>query len=691
MRKVLLLTTLIGLLPVGLFAQQGDNNQQKALAFTHVTVIDATGSPAQPDMTVVVKGDRIEALGKTGELAVPRNARVVDATGKFLIPGLWDMHVHPSLGKSFLALFTANGVTGIRVMSDYPESGYHTWRKEISAGQLIGPRMVISSPFVGSKPDDFPDGDPEDEGRKIVRKVKAEGADFVKVYDFIPRDAYFAIADEAKKQGIPFAGHVPNSVRVAEASDAGQQSIEHISIVLWGCSSQEHLWMKVHEGQLRPEKHPWETYSEQKAARLFARFVKNSTWVCPTVLVCTNSAFRSVEDLANDPGLEYVPLSTVEAWHSRLDARAAAVAAMATDDMADTVSFLQKQLDVIDAMRGAGVGLLAGTDTPLKFCLPGFGLHEELVLFVKAGLSPMEALRTATYNPAKFIGKLDSMGTIEQGKIADLVLLEADPLRDISNTQKIAAVVVGGKLSDKSALQRMLAKVKASPECRYYIAANGKSLSPHHGLPAGMTYDDPNDTYTIHGAGRDIYDTRDQFRFAHKRLKGAGSITARIDRIEHLHNYSKAGLMIRETTAPDSAFAAVLVTPGSLVHLQYRSEAGKRVLSSQTTEDNIVLPHWVRLVRDGNTFEAQHSEDGKKWKALSSSQPAVVEVAMDDPVHVGLAVCSHCGSTIAAEAKMSQVLLGGDWRSGGQFTKSEDIGFEAWGKPEEKAIILPDE
>ena len=174
MRKVLLLTTLIGLLPVGLFAQQGDNTQQKTLVFTHVTVIDATGAPAKSDMTVVIKGDRIAALGKTARLNVPENAHVVDATGKFLIPGLWDMHVHPEY-KRYLALFPANGVTGIRVMLGLPK--HQEWRKEISAGKLIGPRMVISSPLVDGP--DFPfDGSiivsSEDEGRQVVRKYKKE-------------------------------------------------------------------------------------------------------------------------------------------------------------------------------------------------------------------------------------------------------------------------------------------------------------------------------------------------------------------------------------------------------------------------------------------------------------------------------------------------------------------------------------
>jgi imidazolonepropionase-like amidohydrolase len=164
MKKVLLFL-LVWLLPVELFAQQGDN-KQKALVFTHATVIDATGAPAKPDMTVVIKGGRIAALGKTANLDVPENAQVVDATGKFLIPGLWDMHIHPWLGKNYLVLFTANGVTGVRVMEGEPV--YHKWRQEISAGKLIGPRMVISSPIVDGPESILPDTivvSNEDEGR----------------------------------------------------------------------------------------------------------------------------------------------------------------------------------------------------------------------------------------------------------------------------------------------------------------------------------------------------------------------------------------------------------------------------------------------------------------------------------------------------------------------------------------------
>jgi ankyrin repeat protein len=489
MRKVLLLTTLVGLLPVGLFAQQGDNNQQETLVFTHVTVIDATGAPAKTDMTVVVRGERIEALGKTGKLTVPQNTRVVDATGKFLIPGLWDMHIHPWSRKNYLALFPANGITGVRVM--WGESVHHKWRQEISSGKLIGPRMVIASPAIDGSAL-FSSGSiivsSEEEGRQVVRNVKKMGVDLVKIYHDIPRDVYFAIADEAKKQGIPLAGHVPVLVSAAEASDAGQQSIEHCTFVWLACSTEGEEELK------REMKEIWEVmftvptslsharahvkfwsdipYSEKKAAELFARLAKNDTWVCPTLMGWHGLSFRNDEHFANDPRLKYIPLFTKDSWKNNIY-----VAWVTGEGRADYRKLREKQLAIVSAMRRAGVGLLAGTDTtagPYRF--PGFGLHDELALFVQVGLSPMQALQTATYNAAKCLGKLDSMGTIEQGKIADLVLLDANPLQDISNTRRITTVVVGGRVFDKTALQKMLIQVEAQVKVEHLhqAAADGE-------------------------------------------------------------------------------------------------------------------------------------------------------------------------------------------------------------------------
>lgn len=232
----------------------------RPLVLTHVTVVDATGAPAQPDRTVVITGDRITELGPSTSVQMPKDAEVIDARGKFLIPGLWDMHAH-WYQKDYLPLFVANGVTGIRIMAGTPV--HHQWRQEIEQGDLPGPRMSIASPIIdGPKPgwSGFTSVKDAAEGRQVVIRSKQENADFIKAHNRLPRDIYLAILDEAKKQGIPVAGHVPEAVSAAEASDAGQQSIEHFTRVLEACSTREEelrkrrqeLWTNLPEGQTPP-------------------------------------------------------------------------------------------------------------------------------------------------------------------------------------------------------------------------------------------------------------------------------------------------------------------------------------------------------------------------------------------------------------------------------------------------------
>jgi hypothetical protein len=207
--KTILVLLLMLALPVWLFAQPGQPPGSQPLAFTHVTVIDSTSANPKPDHTVIIMGDRITALGKADEIKVSAEAQLVDATGQFLIPGLWDMHVH-WYGRAYLPLFLANGVTGVRLMFGAPI--HLQWRQELAEGKLLGPRMILASPIVDGPKPMWPGSiavSDEADGRQAVMRVKKDGWDFVKVYSFLPRDAYFAIADEAKQQHILFAGHVP--------------------------------------------------------------------------------------------------------------------------------------------------------------------------------------------------------------------------------------------------------------------------------------------------------------------------------------------------------------------------------------------------------------------------------------------------------------------------------------------------
>ena len=468
---------LLLLAPIMVLTNSASAQERRPLAFTHVTVVDATSKPAHADMTVVIMGNHISAVGKSGTTPVPQGAQIVDASGKFLIPGLWDMHVHLMGSKDLLLpMLVANGVTGVRDMGipfDQLKQ-VHQWREEISAGTLLGPRIFTAGPIVtGSKPPRpvWPGSiavADEQEARAAVNSLLSAGVDFVKVYNFVTREAYFAISDESKKQGISFAGHTPDAVSALEASDAHQKSIEHLTGVLLACSADEkHLRNELIEGTINSDSAmavhvrrqvdiaSLETYSEAKAARLLAHFVKNRTWQVPT-LVFLRDAENSGGSNEGEEFSKYIPRpmrEAVKAFKENMKKR------LTLEDIAGGRKVFQKQLQLVGAMNREGVELLAGTDMALY---PGFALHDELGLLVQAGLTPMEALQTATRNPARYFGLQDSLGVIEKGKLADLVLLEADPLKDIGNTRKISAVVVNGQLVTRSMLDAMLVKAEAA-------------------------------------------------------------------------------------------------------------------------------------------------------------------------------------------------------------------------------------
>jgi imidazolonepropionase-like amidohydrolase len=430
-----------------------------------VTVIDATGAPAKPHQTVIVRDGKIEAIDSSGGgFGGKLPGTHVDGTGKFLIPGLWDMHVHMVFGDWFpggkkvtLPLFIANGITGVRDMGGELEV-LQQWRKEISAGTLIGPRIVMSGPMLDGPKPRFPSSiavkTPED-GRRAVDDLKRRGADFIKLQSLIPRDAVFAIADEAKKQGIAFVGHVPDAVRASEASNAGQKSFEHLIGIFEGSSPLEDEFING----TKTEKQFLSTYDPKRAEALFALLAKHQTWQCPTLVWERGGNLIDQTDFAHDTRAKFVPAYWKDVTWKRFTEQIEHD--FNTDDLATRKAFVEKELEVVNAMHRAGIPFLAGTDTPPGvYIFPGFSLHEELQRFVAAGFTPMEALQTATLNPAKSLGLEDRLGTIEKGKLADLVLLDANPLDDIRNTQKIEAVVVNGRFLSRAELDKMLAGVE---------------------------------------------------------------------------------------------------------------------------------------------------------------------------------------------------------------------------------------
>ncbi len=427
----------------------------------HVTVVNVATGAEQKDQTVRIQGTRIVSIAATQ----PTDDAIsgsVDAHGGYLIPGLWDMHVHVH-DKDELPLYIANGVTGVRVMSGEKDTA--ALRAEF-AGQAPSPQIYLASAIVDGSPPVWPGSivvkKPAD-ARRTVDEIKASGADFIKVYSRIPRDAYFALADEAKQQHIAFEGHVPDTVTAQEASAAGQRSMEHLLGIAIACSSQQEKLMgalnraEFFRERLAIEAEAYRSLDQTKCQALFAEFRGNETWQVPTLTV--NRLWGRLDDskFTSDPRLAYIDRRFRDRWDER------------TEPQRRRWNFELFQLarsifsadeHVVGAMFRAGVPMMAGTDAMNPYCFPGFSLHDELAMLVESGLTPLAALQAATINPAKFMGRGAEMGTIEAGKMADLVLLRADPLADIHNTAQIQGVWLQGKYFDEAALAEMLEKVK---------------------------------------------------------------------------------------------------------------------------------------------------------------------------------------------------------------------------------------
>lgn len=422
--------------------------QSKTIALTDVTMIDGTG--ARPSVvTIIVEGDRIAAINRGGRQRMPTGATIFDGRGKYVIPGMWDMHVHIggyNEGAKLLPRLVGYGITGVRDMAS-PVDDILRLRRETAEGTLLGPQIVAAGPIL-QRP--LPFATPplvrtvtDAEAKQVVDELQAKSVDFIKVGDTLTREAYFGIASESRRLGLPFAGHLPVSVTALEATKAGQRSIEHFGSagfrnVLIACSSAEAALMsdarealaRALNGGPSPDATLYgaqfltrlvETYDRRKAAALFNAFKQNGTWQVPTF-----GALNSV-------------------WSARRQ--------LNPTDAAATDSASKQTIEMFAAMRRAGVKMLAGSDLPVTNGVPP--IHDELVALVRAGMTPMEALQASTRNPAEFLGQIATEGTLQVGKRANLVLVDADPLADIANTRRVVAIVLRGRLISGSDLQSL--------------------------------------------------------------------------------------------------------------------------------------------------------------------------------------------------------------------------------------------
>jgi imidazolonepropionase-like amidohydrolase len=441
------------------------------VAFTHITVIDPDQSKPLADMTLVIANGKIQRLVPSRAAHLSRDTEVINSTGKFLIPALWDMHVHSVNPKRDLPLYIANGVLGVRNMSGVMDEVF-LLRRQIEDGTLLGPQIIACGPQLDGANPVVPRFSiavhDAKQGREAVDRLKTAGADCIKPYDGLTRDAYFAIADESKQKNIPFGGHVPVSVRIGEAVDAGQRSIEHGAPLRGGSAAEElsesssvmETAMKTGNYSLIPESIAkkgnlmLDHYREDLAAEMYRNMARHNTHLTPTLVTSRSLTFvDEISKHTDDPRLRFVSKKDQQGW--KPDAgfltryRTPAYIVFRKREYAT----IQKSLLLAHKL---GVPILAGTDVSIAYVYPGFSLHQELKLLVELGLTPREALQTATTNPARFLHLGNGLGTVKSGSVASFVVLDANPLTDIQNVDKVNTVVVRGKIMQRQALDDLL-------------------------------------------------------------------------------------------------------------------------------------------------------------------------------------------------------------------------------------------
>ena len=430
------------------------------IAIERVTVIDVVRGKLVSPRTVLIVDGRIAAIEEPGRAAIPPGAVRVEGRGRYLIPGLVDMHVHLFNNYSRRApnewafpLFVVNGVTGVRDMWTEPASMavVERWRTKVAKGELIAPRMLAAGTAVGAGS--------EDSVRRQVREAHSAGVDFVKVFSNVREPLWRAILDEARAQRMPVCGHVPGEVTLLAAATAGQRSSEHLMQVYEACSAKEKQFLGARKGldgkeivRLRDaqEREVLESFDQLVCDRTAGALAKTGQVQVPTLVLSHFEAHGDRAQFRDDPRWRYLRRDEQARWERYLAERT--IEEVKLGALRSDVS-----RPIVKTLNGARVPILAGTDAPMPLVYPGFSLHNELELLVESGLTPADALRAATIGPAEFFGLSKNSGSIALGKRADLVLLDDNPLLQISNTRHIRAVVLDGRLLQRADLDALLA------------------------------------------------------------------------------------------------------------------------------------------------------------------------------------------------------------------------------------------
>lgn len=441
--KAFFCTALLGLLlATAACAAPTTPDEDVVVAFVNVTVIPMDGERVLEGQTLVVRGERIVAVGPADEVDVPDDALVIDGSGKYLMPGLAEMHGHvpppnrpAQETENVLFLYVANGITTVRGMLGAP--GQLDLRRRANAGEIVAPTLYLAGPSFNGNSINSPG-----EAVEKVRRQKAEGWNLLKVHPGLTLDEYDAMARTAREEGIRFGGHVPAEVGLLHAIEMGQETFDHLDGYVEYLST-------VNE----------EAVDEAALAEAVRRTKDAGAWVVPTMALWeVLYGTLDLETVRSYPELKYMPPETVEQW---IGAHAQRLNSPQRDR---TVSrrVIDARGQVLSALHEGGVRVLMGTDAPQQFSVPGFSLHRELERMVEAGMTPYEIIVSGTRNVGAYFANEDTFGAVAEGQRADLILVNANPLDDVKHIQQRSGVMVRGRWLTEEAIQARLAEIAAS-------------------------------------------------------------------------------------------------------------------------------------------------------------------------------------------------------------------------------------
>jgi cytosine/adenosine deaminase-related metal-dependent hydrolase len=458
---------------------------EEAICIENISTIDPENG-LKEYQTVIIKGGKIHQISPTQDLNLSKKNTIIDGTGKFLLPGLWDAHVHfayiEELAPSMFDLFLAYGVTSVRDTGG--ETGFvKKWKEKSQANPTTTPRVMMAGPLLDGMPNVYDGSDPGHPplsvGLKtvddVIRKVNELddlGVDLLKAYEMLSPEQFAKVAQLGKEKGLKVTGHVPLSMDVISASNAGLSSMEHLRNLELSCASNAEelleqrrkilalgsgdtgaaLRTRIHQTQRATA---LDNYDDDKATEVLKVLAKNDTWQIPTLALNTGIVKRHFELADWSASFKYFPPTTRQQWENEI-----------ADVASQEITAFKKQqsqwmFNMVGKVHEAGIEIMAGTDCPIFFLTPGRSLHQELAVLVEAGLSPLDAIKAATLNPAKYFNLQDELGSIKEKQWADLIILDKNPLEDINNTQSINAVIKQGKYFKRSELLERLSRMNS--------------------------------------------------------------------------------------------------------------------------------------------------------------------------------------------------------------------------------------